>query len=313
MYFNLTRNNSEPNFFDLGWFDFPTNVVDNYEVMVAVHNILVLLSLLSNLILLYVIYKTFHSTGKNNSLLLICTCICNIFVYGFAILNMIFRFGTAFMVRGLSIYLPTYYLITLGLALNNYGLIVTPIKFQVLSPKPRTVIAIVGPVWIILSFVLLIVPSFVKDIQLYTKTLLTTEVGICWIVTIILSLLYFKITKTLYHRKKTLLKTFNLSEQQQGSVIIAKNSRLAKVMFIYNLELIVLTLPIYTCVVIQSIVYDGENLTLSRIIFILIPLVISLPLVHVIHWLFVSPQYYQEIKRIVGKILNLFQRKSQEQ
>ncbi len=300
---NFTRNTSIPKVFTIGWFRFPTSVDTNYEVVIILHDILVVVSFFINPILLYVIIKTFrNSSGKNSGILLASICLTNIFVTGFGVLQLFS--GSAvdheIMSRAMSIFLPMYYVTTFCLALNNYWLIVTPLKFQTFSPKPKTMASILGLVWITLTLVLVATPSLVSDFD--QTIMLTTIVALCWFTSIVIAIMYAKILLTLYQRKITLHKTLNMSRSRQGLVVIKQNARLAQVLFFYILVLVVLTLPLYTSVVLALHCSSCDNPALVKFSVYAIPAAMCVPVIHVFHWLLLTPQYYREVKRLLNKV-----------
>ena len=295
---NFTGSASIPEVLTIGWFRFPIDIDMNFEVVEILHHILVVLSFLTNPILLYIIIKT--STGKNSGLLLAIICLTNIFVTGFGFIKIISGslINDDIMSRVMSISLPMYYLATFLLALNNYGLIVIPLKFKTLSPKPKTLVGILGLVWVTVTLVLVIGPSLVN----FDDTMiLTAVVAFCWSATIIIAIMYAKILLTLYRRKVTLRRTLNVSGSRQGVVVIKQNTRLAKVLLFYILVLIVLTLPLYTSIMLEMRCSQCDKRTLVMFSVYSLPATMTLPVIHVFHWLLFTPLYYIEVKRLVKK------------
>lgn len=92
----LTWNTSIPDreVFAIGWFQFPVNIDKNYGVVVVFHDVLVVLSFLTNPILLFIIVKTFgSSSGKNPAILLGSICLINVLVASFGLMALIGSFG----------------------------------------------------------------------------------------------------------------------------------------------------------------------------------------------------------------------------
>ena len=302
---NFTGNTSIPEVFTIGWFRFPTNVDENYEVIIVLHDILVVLSFLVNPILLFIIIKTFgKSSGKNSGILLASICLTNIFVFSFGVIKI---FGGSaidygIMTRVMTIFLPMYYFATFCLALNHYGLIVTPLKFKTLSPKPKTMVGILGIVWITMTLGLVVAPSLASDFDLYVKVTITTVVALCWLVCIIIAIMYVRILLTLYQRKLTLHRTLNMSRSRQGLVVIKQNTKLAKVLSFYTLVLVVLTLPLYTSVILALHCSKCDTPVMTKFTLYCLPPGMSVPIIHVFHWLLATPQYYREVKRLIKKV-----------
>ena len=299
---NFTGNASVPEVLTIGWFRFPIDIDMNYEVIVILHHVLVVLSLLTNPILLYVIIKTLNnSTGKNSGLLLAIICLTNIFVTGFGFIKITIGsvINDDIMARVMSISLPMYYLATFLLALNNYGLIVIPLKFKTLSPKPKTLVGILVLVWVTVTLVLVVAPSFGN---FDNTVILTAVVAFCWSATIIIAIMYAKILLTLYRRKVTLRRTLNVSGSRQGMVVMKQNTKLAKVLLFYILVLIVLTLPLYTSVMLEIRCSQCDKHALVMFSGYTLPAAMTMPVIHVFHWLLLTPLYYKEVKRLVMKV-----------
>ena len=306
MFTNITRNTSIPEFFTIGWFRFTIDGDQNYEVILILHDILVIMSFLTNPILLYIIIKTLPtSSGKNSSILIGNICVTNIIVSGFGsvkvIVSSVVDYGI--MTRVMSIFLPMYYFVTFCLALNNFGLIVTPLKFQLYSPKPKTLIGILGFVWITVTLVLVIAPSLASDFNTYVKVMLTAIVALCWLAGIIVAIMYTKILLTLYQRKLTLHRTLNLSNSKQGLIVIKQNRRLATVLSFYTLVLVVFTLPFFTGILLILHCSECDNPSLVSFTLYALPFGMSIPIIHVFHWLIATTQYKREMKRLIKKAL----------
>ena len=303
MFANLTGNTTISEFFTLGWYRFPVGLDRNYETVIIVHNILVGLSFVTNPLLLFIIIKTLpSSSGKNSGILLACICLTNIFVCGFGMLEMIGVIGHEIKSQVMSIFLPMYYITTFCLTLNNYGLIVTPLKFKTLSPKPKTIVFILGLVCVIVTLVLAVAPSLAQDFDFYVKVMSSIVVALCWLASIIVAVMYTKILLTLRQRKRTLRRTLNVSRSRQGIVVIKQNTRLAQVFFFYTVVLVVLTMPLFTSTLLALYCSECNKTTLDRFTLYAILPGISMPIIHVFHWLFCTPQYYRELKRLLKKL-----------
>lgn len=303
MFANFTGNTSVPEFFTLGWYRFPVSLDRNYETVIIVHDILVVLSFVTNPLLLFIIIKTLpSSSGKNSGILVTSICLTNIFVSGFGLVEIIGGIGHGIKSQVMSIFLPMYYIITFCLALNNYGLIVTPLKFKTLSPKPKTLVFILGLVWTIVTLILAVAPSSAPDFDLYVKVMLSIVVGLCWLASIIVAVMYTKILLTLRQRKLTLHTTLNVSRSRQGIVVIKQNAKLTKVFFFYTVVLFVLTMPLYTSTIFALYCSVCNKTTLDKFTLYAILPGMSMPIVHVFHWLFATPQYHRELRRLLRKL-----------
>ena len=181
----------------------------------------------------------------------------------------------------------------LNWSLNHYGLIVTPLKFQILSPKPKTMVGILGIVWITMTLGL-VAPSLASDFDLYVKVTTTTVVALCWLVCIIIAIMYVRILLTLYQRKLTLHRTLNMSRSRQGLVVIKQNTKLAKVLSFYTLVLVVLTLPLYTSVILALHCSKCDTPVMTKFTLYCLPPGTSVPIIHVFHWLLATPQYTEK-------------------
>ena len=287
----------------IGWFRFSSDIDINYELILILHHFLVALSLFTNPILLFVIIKTLSkSTGKTSGILLASISLGNIFISGFGFVKIISGsvVNDDVMARVMSIFLPMYYIKTFCLALNNYGLIVTPLKFKTLSPKPATLVCILGLIWMILTVVLVVLPGV---LHFDPTVMLTTIVASCWCASIIIAVMYVKILVTLYQRKGRLRRTLNVSASRQGLLVMKQNTRLAKVLSVYILALVVLTLPLYTSVMLQIRCSRCDTRALVMFSGYSIPPAMTVPVIHVVHWLLATPLYYKEVKALVKKLL----------
>ena len=184
----------------------------------------------------------------------------------------------------------------LNWSLNHYGLIVTPLKFQILSPKPKTMVGILGIVWITMTLGL-VAPSLASDFDLYVKVTITTVVALCWLASMYYycyNHVYTRILLTLYQRKLTLHRTLNMSRSKQGLVVIKQNTKLAKVLSFYTLVLVVLTLPLYTSVILALHCSKCDTPVMTKFTLYCLPPGTSVPIIHVFHWLLATPQYTEK-------------------
>lgn len=149
-----------------------------------------------------------------------------------------------------------------------------------------------------------------SDSDLYAEIMLTTVITVCWFASILVALMYKKILFALYQRKVTLRRTLNMTRSRQGLLVIKQNTRLAKTLFFYILVQVVLTLPLYTCLVLAMQCTWCNQLVMMKFCLYAIPGGMCMPVIHVFHWLFLTPQYYREIKRLAQKMFNCVRRKT---
>ena len=145
--------------------------------------------------------------------------------------------------------------------------------------------------------------SFVEDFAEYMKITMTVLVSFCWLVTLIILAMYIQILTTLYRRKRDLKRHFNLSSSKQGSLVIKQNTKLAKVLFVYIAIIVTFTLPLYTSLILVMYCSQCNQRTAMKFSLYMIPISISMPVFHAVHWMIFFPQYYNEIKNMARRVL----------
>ena len=295
-----------PDYFSIGWFKYPVGIEENYKVVSDVHDGLIVVSLILNPVLLAVIIKNQGSiTQTNSSILLAANCLINITVNCFGVLHF-FRDLVSYelMATALSMFIPMYYIIMFLLALNTFGLIVRPLAYKILAPtKPRTVALYLFLTALLMATIFGAAKSFVDDFAEYMKITMTVLVSFCWLLTLIILAMYIQILRTLYRRKRDLKRHFNLSSSKQGSLVIKQNTKLAKVLFAYIVIIVTFTLPLYTSFILVMYCSQCNQRTAMKFSLYMIPISMSMPLFHAVHWMIFTSQYYKEIKRLARRVL----------
>ena len=295
-----------PNYFTIGWFKYPVGIEENYKVVSDVHDGLIVVSLILNPVLLAVIIKNHASiTQTNSSILLAASCLINITVNCFGVLHFFGDFVSyELMATALSMFIPMYYIIMFLLALNTFGLIVRPLAYKILAPtKPRTVALYLFLTALLMATIFGVATSFVEDFAEYMMITMTVLVSFCWLLTLIILAMYIQILRTLYRRKRDLKRHFNLSSSKQGSLVIKQNTKLAKVLFAYIVIIVTFTLPLYTSLILVMYCSQCNQRTAMKFSLYMIPISMSMPLFHAVHWMIFTSQYYKEIKRLARRVL----------
>ena len=301
----------------VGWFKFPAEISVDYKVTGVLHDIVIVVSLLLNPVLLWMIVKNPGSKTRTNSSILIGSlCVVNIVLSGFGFVHFVDDLTRSdddniisykMMSTVMSIFLPKYYASTFLLALLNYGMIVTPLKFQTLAPKkPRTMVLITFVVWMISTVAYVISSFFVEDFDNYMEIVVTVQVSISWLITFVIVAMYAKILSTLCRRKVALKTTLNVANSRQGWLVIKQNTRLAKALFFYVAILVLCTLPLYTGIMLVFYCPQCNQTAITNFCLCMIPISMSVMIFHPLHWLFCTPQYYKESKRLCGRVVVLY-------
>ena len=299
---NITA--SSPDYFSIGWFRYPVAIEENYMVISDIYNGLMVVSLFLNPVLLAVIIKNPGSTTQtNSSISLAAYCLMNITISCFGVLNFFGDFVSyKLMATVLSMFIPMYYIIMFLLALNTFGVIVKPLTYKTLAPtRPRTVALFLFVTALLMVTIFGVAASFVKDSVEYVKIAMTIVVPLCWLGTLSILAMYIQILATLYRRKRDLERRFNLSNTKQGFLVIKQNTKLAKVLFAYIASMVTFTLPFSTSLILVMYCSQCNLRTAMKFSLYMIPIAMCMPVVHALHWMIFTPQYYKEIKRLARR------------
>lgn len=309
---NITKARGQE-FYVTGWFRFPIEDGINYEVIEILHDTFIVLSFLLNPVLLCMIIKNPGSSTRSNfSILLASLCLVNILASSFGVVQLLDTLirpndtriiSYEIMTRVMSIILPKYYTSTFLLALNNYGMIVRPLRFKIFAPKPGKMILITLSLWFGIGVVFVVPPYLVKDFNNYVNIMMTIVVVLCWLIVVVIMGMYIKILKTLRHRKFALQRTFNMNSSKQGLVVIKQNSRLARVLLFYIVIMVLSTLPLFTSLILVMHCPQCNQTANAKFCLYMIPVSMTMPIVHAFHWLVSTPQYYKELKRLTKQLL----------
>ena len=299
---NITA--SSPDYFSIGWFRYPVGIEENYKVVSDIYDSLNVVSLFLNPVLLAVIIKNPGSTTQtNSSVSLAAYCLLNIAVSCFGVLNFFGDFVSyKLMATVLSMFIPMYFIIMFLLALNTFGVIVKPLTYKTLAPtRPRTVALFLFLTALLLVATFSVAASCVEDFAEYVKITMTILVSFCWIATLTILAMYIQILATLFRRKRDLKTRFNLSSTNQGLLVIKQNTKLAKVLFAYIATMVTLTLPFSTSLILVMYCSQCNLRTAMKFSLYMIPIAMTMPVLHALHWIIFTPQYYKEIKRLARR------------
>ena len=299
---NITA--SSPDYFSIGWFRYPVGIEENYKVVSDIYDSLNVVSLFLNPVLLAVIIKNPGSTTQtNSSVSLAAYCLLNIAVSCFGVLNFFGDFVSyKLMATVLSMFIPMYFIIMFLLALNTFGVIVKPLTYKTLAPtRPRTVALFLFLTALLLVATFSVAASCVEDFAEYVKITMTILVSFCWIATLTILAMYIQILTTLFRRKRDLKRRFNLSSTNQGLLVIKQNTKLAKVLFAYIATMVTLTLPFSTSLILVMYCSQCNLRTAMKFSLYMIPIAMTMPVLHALHWIIFTPQYYKEIKRLARR------------
>lgn len=294
----------------LGWFKYPKSIDVNYDVLELLYITVCMLSMPLNIILLAIIIKNPGSkTRSNMSIILGSLCVLHITAGCLIAANqfdIMLRRGEERLISNnivtgvLAMTHAKYFASTFLLALNTFAMIVKPLLYKALSPKPRNMVLITLALWVATGGACLTLPFFLDD---YIQITHTTVISFCWLITILMMVMYWRILKTLCRRKKELLSTLNVTASRQGLLVIKQNSKLAMVLFLYILYMVILTLPFGTLILLMINCPPCNNTTTFKIVLYTIPLGLVMSFLFPIHWLLGTPQYYKEIKRLASKLI----------
>jgi hypothetical protein len=305
-------NTTEPGeYFMVGWFKYPKDLDVNYDLLQLLYVIITITSLPLNVIFLAMIIKNpGNKTWTNMSIILASMCVLFLTMNSITTANQVYRIyhgdqtpliSDNVIKNVLQVAFTKYYFSAFLLALITYAMIVKPLQYKALAPKRRTMVFIILGLWITGGGVFLILPLFIND-----NIMRTIAVLFCWIKTFVMAIMYAKILTTLRRRKRELQGTLNVAASRQGLLVIKQNSKLATVLFLYILFMVLMTLPIGTCIFLLNNCPSCNNPLTIKIILHLIPLSVSMSVLFPVHWLFGTPQYYNEIKRLGSKLMTCF-------
>ena len=267
-------------------------------------HILLVMSVILNIILLWMIWKNPDNKQRmNTNFLLTNLGVVNIVSTALALVQLLTKFHCKVGVIILSIILPKYYPSVFFLTLYQYAIIVVPLKFKSLDPhKIKTTKIFLSIHWIVTTVVLIITPIFYHDFEKYVKVIVMVIVCMSWIATAGISYMYVRILHTLWKRQNDLKHKFNASHTQQGIIVIHQNKRLAKKLFLFIVTLVLFSLPSNTAYVFILYCPKCNQRILAKICLYTLPLFTALPVLHPVYWLIVTPSYYKELKRQARKV-----------
>jgi hypothetical protein len=300
-------------YFMVGWFKYPKDLDINYDVIELLYNIFTILSLPLNLLFLAMIIKNPGSkTRSNMSIILASLSTLNIVTNGLTTINYV---STVYRENGkelisikvltcvLAISFTKYFFSMFLLALITYGMIVEPLRYKVLSPKPRNMLLIIMVLWLASAGMLLFVPLLIDD---FAPTIQNIVVIFCWLLTFIIMAMYYKIIITLWRRRRDLQRTLNVAASRQGLLVIKQNSKLAVVLFLYILSLVLLSLPIGTSVFLLANCPSCDYEITMKFIIYSLPQAVLISMFFPIHWMLGTAQYCREMKRLALKLLKCY-------
>ncbi len=307
-------NTTEPiEYFMVGWFKYPKDLDVNYDVLQLLYIIICIVSLPLNVIFLAMIIKNPGSkTWTNMSIILASMSMLNLIANGLSTVNQVYRIfqgDQAILISNkvitsvLAMTFTKYYVSTFLLALSTYGMIVKPLFYKALSPKPRTMSFIILTLWLTAGGVFAILPLFIDDSN---DVIQITVVSFCWLITFIMAFMYCKIISTLWRRKRELQSTLNVAASRQGLQVIKQNSKLVTVLFLYIIFMVLMSLPIGTCLFLFIVCPPCDNALTIKFILYLFPFSLLMSAWFPVHWLLGTPQYYKEMKRLASKLLTCF-------
>ncbi|CAB4003205.1 ---NA--- [Paramuricea clavata] len=305
-----TNTTEREEYFMVGWFKYPKDLDINYDLLQLLYIIIIITSLPLNVIFLAMIIKNpGNKTWTNMSIILASLSIMNLAANGVSTVNEVYKIyegdqmtliSNNVMTSILAMAFTKYYVSTFLLAFITYAMIVKPLLYKAMSPKPRTMVFIILALWLTAAGVFLILPLFIDD---YSDIMQTIVAVFIWLFTFVMAIMYAKILTTLRRRKRELQSTLNVAASRQGLLVIKQNSKLATTLFLYIVSLVLQTLPITTCLfLLINCPPCNKPLTITLILHLLPPALL-MSVLFPIHWLFGTPQYYNEIKRLASKLM----------
>lgn len=296
-------------YYIIGWFSYRRDLADvDYDVLERLVIIFTVTSIPLNVLLLAMILKNPGSkTLTNISIILASMCVIDIIAHCITTVNQIYgatnEAGNRLLPdkmtkRILEISFAKFYISAFLLALITYAVIVKPLQYKTLSPKPRTMVLITTAAWLIATGLLSTLPLILDD-----RIMQTITVSFCWLTVFVIVIFYAKILNALRRRKKELKETLNAATTKQGLLVVKQNQKLAKVLLIYLLTMALMTLPIGTVLMLYINCTQCDHEITVKVILHLIPISFSLSNIYPVHWLYFTPQYRKEIKRLGSKLL----------
>ncbi|XP_028401771.1 uncharacterized protein LOC114524787 [Dendronephthya gigantea] len=315
MSLNSTNISGFQGYFALSWFLLPIKPEENTQVILVLKDILIITGIILNIVLLWMIWRNPGKKPRNSRALLlanlsIVNLIATIFGLICSIEDKIKSYRICTFKAGaiaISLVLPKYYPSVLLLTLIQYALIVKPLEFKTIDPrKIRTTKIFICIHWIVVTTVMIILPILTDDFNKYLKVIVMLLVLLSWISTTAIAYMCVRTLYTLWKRNDNLRKRFNASATQQGLVVIGQNMRLARTTFFFIVTLFFFTLISNTAYMFLLYCPECDKRVLVKVCFYTIPMFLAVPAMLPINWLIGTPQYWNEVKKQIRKLLVYF-------
>lgn len=309
---NSTNISGFQEYFAKAWFLLPIEPDENTLFIKVSDDILIITGIILNIVLLWMIWKNPDKKPRNcRALLLANLSIVNLFATIFGLICSIedkiksyrictFKAGAI----ATSLVLPKYYPSVFILTLTQYALIVKPLEFNSIDlQNVRTTKIAICVHWIVVATVMIIIPIFIEDFNKYLKVMVMLLVCLSWISTTAVTYMYIRTLYTLWKRNDNLRKRFNASTTEQGILIISQNIRLARTMLFFIVTLVLFTLISNTAYMFLLYCPECDQRVLVKVCLYTIPMFLAVPAMLPIHWIIGTPQYWNEVKRQIRKLL----------
>lgn len=293
-----------------GFLTLPKSCQIEVDAIQTIIGIMTLLGILSNATLLSVIIKDPFKQLRTNTAILVgfnaftnvtitlCMCLERILIW----CGREDVFTPQLIIYLGSCNINMFFIGNLLHALNLYGTIVIPLRYNRLAPtKPKKVIIFVGVLWLINACVFMVIPYVIPSSKIphYIEGILTSACVIIGVLTLVFIGLYIKIFGTLYARKKRLA-SFHVQHSRRGIQVVKQNYEVAKTLFIHITCLVLASCPGIIVFMLALHCSQCNFIVIQRTSLFVFPLVYTLFLSHPILWLYRMGKYRQALKQILG-------------
>lgn len=225
-----------------GFINLPQEYKDEKDVAMGFVALISLVSVITNCILSFVIFKDpFKRLRSITAILLAFNSVTNLSSSLVLLLDNIIYWSNGELDRKLVLYFCSFnsllYIIGNFLhTLNTYGAIILPVRYAALVPKVRKVLVqCLIVTWVTILLVVIIPPYTLPEDKLryYMKGMLTLLFCLLALLVITFSYLYTKIFQNLYTRKQRLTLSYHLRRSTvRGRRISKRNQNIVKTLFI---------------------------------------------------------------------------------
>lgn len=307
------KNNSHGADLVFGVLILPKKYKTEYDVVVVVITLIALLGIAANGTLLWVIIRDPCKQLRTNTAILVGFNTFTNFVISFFLCLeriLVWTCETGIFTPQLSVYLEAcnanmFFLGSFLHALNCYGKIVTPLRYNRIAPRsPKKTTLFISLLWLVNACAFTIIPLLLPSskILVYIEAIVTLDCVILALLTLVFITLYSRVFWTLYRRKKR-LHSFHLRRSSQGVLVLKQNTQVAMTLFLHMMYLLLVWTPgvIIFMLLLHCSRCNTNQVKLAALF--IFPVLYSIFLFHPLLWLCRLTIYRRALKKMLG--LNL--------